>query len=146
MGTTLTKTRIAPDLLAGMKDASDKPAALKEPMFDVIVEFNRNFPGGIGTARPTLLSAYEKARKSADLSAIVAGYRAPLAAGSPRDDTDLVASFGQDDTVAVRKSLCTDNYIFATLSAAAIRRLSTWTLSVPNDDPDKPERKVLLVY
>ena len=64
----LTKTRIAPDLLAGIDATRSrltaKAASAKPPMFDVIIEFNRNFPGGISTARLTLLSAYEKARKT----------------------------------------------------------------------------------
>jgi hypothetical protein len=64
----LTKTRIAPDLLAGIEATrprrTAKSTAAKPPMFDVIIEFNRSFPGGIITARLTLLSAYEKAHPS----------------------------------------------------------------------------------
>ena len=42
----LTKTRIAPDLLAGIDATRSrltaKAASAKPPMFDVIIEFNRN--------------------------------------------------------------------------------------------------------
>ena len=60
----LAKTRIAPDLLAGMEPTASKratkAAVAKQPTFDVIIEFNRSFPGGIASARATLLSAYAK--------------------------------------------------------------------------------------
>ena len=148
----LTKTQIAPDLLARMDTAGSRPSAktvaAKLPLFDVIIEFNRNFPGGISTARLTLLSAYEKARSTADLAAIPADYRAALAAGRPRDDVDLVKAFGPDDTVAVGKSMWTDNYVFARLSPTAIRRLSAWSLPVPeySNDSKGSEKNIALVY
>jgi serine protease AprX len=148
----LTKTRIAPDLLAGMgpprKKLTAKAAPAKPPMFGVIIEFNRGFPGGISTARLTLLAAYEKARNTADLAAIPADYRAALAAGPPRDDDTLVKVFGPGDTVAIRKSIWTDSYVFAKLSTAAIKRLSDWMLSVPGDpkQANGPDKRVPLVY
>jgi serine protease AprX len=119
----LTKTRIAPDLLAGIEAArprrTAKSTAAKPPMFDVIIEFNRSFPGGIITARLTLLSAYEKAHPAVDLA--TAKYREALAAGPLRDDADLVKAFEPDDKVAVEKSLWTDNYVFARLSLVTHR-------------------------
>jgi serine protease AprX len=152
---TLTKTRIAPDLLAAMEptrsNLSTTAAAAKEPMFDVIIEFNRSFPGGISTARLTLLSAYEKSRKTVDLAAIPADYRTALAAGRPRDDDTLVKAFGPNNTVAVAKSLLTDNFVFAKLSIAAISSLSDWTLLVGSDandpnDRNRSDTRVPLVY
>jgi hypothetical protein len=145
----LTKTRIAPDLLATLDTKPPKAAAkaadAKQQMFDVIIEFNRSFPGGMATARLTLLSAYEKARKSAGLAAIAAA--AAFAAGQPRDDADLVKAFSPVDTVAIRKSLWTDNFVFARLSMATIQRLSEWTLAVSDpQDPDRAVRNVPLVY
>src|ERR1700680_5010973 len=79
---TLSKNRTPPDLLPALNARSNSTtaAAAKEPMFDVIIEFNRSFPGGISTARLTLLSAYEKSRKTVDLAAIPADYRTALAA------------------------------------------------------------------
>jgi len=149
----LTKTRIAPYLLAGMDVAPITPGAkaavAKSPMFDVIIEFNRNFPGGISTARLTLLSAYEKARNTNELAGIIlTAYGPAFAAGRPRDDTALVSAFGSDDKVAVRKSIWTDNYVFATLSAATIRRLSNWTLpiSVDPNNTNKSKEGIPLVY
>jgi subtilisin family serine protease len=149
----LTKTRIAPDLLAGMDAArttrAAKAAVAKPPMFDVIIEFNRNFPGGISTARLTLLSAYEKARNTDELAGIVlTAYGPAFAAGRPRDDAALVSAFGPDDRVAVRKSIWTDNYVFATLSAATIRRLSNWTLPVSADpnNTNKSKEGIPLLY
>jgi serine protease AprX len=142
----LTKTRIAPDLLAGIEAArprrTAKSTAAKPPMFDVIIEFNRSFPGGIITARLTLLSAYEKAHPAVDLA--TAKYREALAAGPLRDDADLVKAFEPDDKVAVEKSLWTDNYVFARLSLVTIQRLSAWTLAVPGSGG--AEKRVPLVY
>jgi serine protease AprX len=146
----LTKTRIAPDLLAGMDTTSSKrtakAVAAKPPMFDVIIEFNRSFPGGISTARLTLLSAYEKTQPDVDPAA--AKYREALSAGPLRDDGDLVKAFEPDDKVAVQKSLWTDNYVFARLSIATIQRLSAWTLAVPGDSRQSngADKRVPLVY
>ncbi len=141
----LTKTRISPDLLVQLSAKRTNAAvqAEKPEALNVIIEFNRNFPGGIGTARLTLLAAYEKAHQATGVAAIPEDYRAALAAGAPRDDAELAKAFDPDDRIKVRKSLWTDNYVFATLSAATIGRLSGWTLA---DDPDKPEQRVPLVY
>ncbi len=59
-----------------------------------------------------------------------------LVAFRPRDDAELVKSFGPEDRVAVRKSRCTDSYVFAKLSLNSIQRLSEWTLLVPGDPKD----------
>jgi serine protease AprX len=148
----LAKTRIGPDLLTSIDAARTKMATKRTseelPRFDVIIEFNRSFPGGAGTARLTLLSAYEKARHSEGLAAIPVEYRPALAAAMPRDDHQLVEAFGPKDTVAIRKSMWTDNYVFATLSVAAISKLAQWTLAVRGDmnDANKPEKRVPLVY
>jgi len=148
----LIRTRIAPDLLAGMDavraTTTAKSAPAKPPFFDVIIEFNRSFPGGISTARLTLLSAYEKARGTAALDAIPPNYRGAVAVGSPRDDDALAKAFGPDDKVAVHKSMFTDNYVFAKLSTATIKTLSNWMLSVhrESEDADKADKKVPLVY
>jgi hypothetical protein len=49
--------------------------------------------------------------------------------------------------VAIRKSLWTDNFVFARLSMATIQRLSEWTLAVSDpQDPDRAVRNVPLVY
>jgi serine protease AprX len=148
----LTKTRIAPDLLAGMDITRSKltsKAALAKPrVFDVIIEFNRNFPGGISAARLTLLSAYSKAREIPDPAAIPAEYRPALASGPPLYDDALVGAFKSTDTVDIKKSMWTDNYVFAKLSTEAISSLSDWTLSIRGDpkEPNRPDKKVPLVY
>jgi serine protease AprX len=151
LASNLTKTRIAPDLLATLNEAaSGKRAsrkstqALKETpeTFDVIIEFNRTFPGGgIASARWTLLSAYQKARPNDPPVT-------PPSTIIPRDDTKLVEAFGPYDKVAVQKSLWTDSYVFARLTLATIQRLSEWMLKIERNpkDPDSVERNVALVY
>jgi subtilisin family serine protease len=144
----LAKTRIAPDLLASMEPTTSKratkAAAAKQPTFDVIIEFNRSFPGGIASARATLLSAYAKTQQGQ--GTIPAD--ATLAVLRPRDDAQLVKAFGPDDGVAVGKSLWTDSYVFAKLSLTAMQRLSEWTLLISGDpkDPNSSNKKVQLIY
>lgn len=124
---TLTRTRIGLDLLAGMTDEG-----LKQP-HAVIIEFNRSFPGGIGAARLTLLSAYSKARQIPDpAAAIPPEYRALFASQPPRYVDALVGTFAPGDAIDIKKSMWTDNYVFAKLSAATIDSLSAWILSGAN--------------
>jgi serine protease AprX len=131
---TLTKTRIGLDLLGRIRDEDPKQ------QHAVIIEFNRGFPGGIGAARLTLLSAYSKARQILDpAAAIPVEYRALFASGPPRYVDALVGTFAPGDTIDIKKSMWTDNYVFASLSAATIDSLSAWTL------PDSKEA-VSLVY
>ncbi|MHC2531898.1 S8 family peptidase [Bradyrhizobium diazoefficiens] len=149
---TLTKTRIAPDLLASM-DATPTKLAAKAKLADkstlgVIIEFNRDFPGGIGTARLTLLAAYEKAKNALGLAAVPADYLVAIAAGAPRYDQKLVEAFGPNDTISVRKSMWTDHYVFAELSIATITSLSDWNLPASSDlkDPEGSRKDIPLVY
>jgi serine protease AprX len=134
---TLTKTRIGLDLFAKMKGDPSKRSvkavgAETEPL-PVIIEFNRTFPGGIGAARMTLLSAYSKARTLPDPMAVIpVEYGALFASQPPRYADALVGVFHSSDKVDIEKSMLTDNYVFAKLSAATIHRLSTWTLPDSN--------------
>lgn len=148
---TLTKTRIAPDLLATMGVARKKltvKAAPPTSTFGVIIEFNRNFPGGISTARLTLLAAYERALNAADLAAIPEEYRAALAARRPQYDDLLVKAFGPNDTIAIQKSMWTDNFVFAKLSLPTIEKLSDWMLSVTTNGKDRArsEKRIPIIY
>jgi serine protease AprX len=149
----LTKTSVAPDLLAVIGDAhsmfSGKPAPAKPPVFDVIIEFNRSFPGGIGTARLTLLSAYSKARNKPDPASVIpTAYRPALASAQPLYDDALVSTFTPSDIVDIEKSMWTDNYVFAKLCMEAIGAISDWRLLVSGDPKasDKPDKRVPLVY
>jgi len=101
------------------------------PRFDVIIEFNRSFPGGIGAARLTMLSAYSKARGQPDPAvSIPAEYRVAFASRPPLYDDALVTAFKShpNDRVDIEKSMWTDNYLFANLSVEAIGSISDWTL------------------
>lgn len=150
----LTKTAIAPDLLAVMGGrrrgkAATKTAATAPPQFDVIIEFNRSFPGGIGTARLTLLSAYSKARGIPDpASAIPAAYRAAIAPVAVQYDDALVRLFGPNDTIDIEKSMWTDNYVFAKLSGDTIEGILDWTLPGAGKPkaPKPPKREGALIY
>lgn len=143
----LTKTRIAPDLLATLNvrtsSKTSKPATAKPPTFDVIIEFNRSFPGGIASARATLLSAYSKTKQGQ--GTIPLGM---LSTTQPRDNVELVDIFGPADKLAVWKSLWTDSYVFAKLSLTSIQRLSEWALLLSGDpnEPNGSGKKVALVY
>jgi subtilisin family serine protease len=144
----LVRTRIAPDLLAEMNGggltSTGRTVAAKPPMYDVIIEFNRSFPGGINTARLTLLSAYANVRAAE----IPEESRALLASGKSRHDDALVEAFGEQDEVAVGKSMLTDNYVFATLSVAAITNISRWTLrvSIGRAAAGQPDEGIPLIY
>lgn len=146
----LAKTRIAPDLLASMGPIPTKRVTksdlAKAPTLGVIIEFNRAFPGGIGAARLTLLAAYEEARSALGLATVPADYRVALAAGSRKYNQDLVDAFGPNDTIAVRKSMWTDHYLFADLSIPTIRVLSDWTLRVTDPNQNKSDKSIPLVY
>jgi subtilisin family serine protease len=149
----LTKTAIAPDLLAIMgggrrAKAATKTAAAAPPLFDVIVEFNRSFPGGIGTARLTLLSAYSKARGLPDpADAIPTPYRAAIAPVPVRYNDALVQIFSPADTINIEKSMWTDNYVFAKLSSDTIEGILDWTLPGTASNPPKTaKREGALVY
>jgi serine protease AprX len=128
---TLVRTRIAPDLLAGIKEERPKKTTqglrAAPQQFDVIIEFNRSFPGGTGHARETLLSAYRKLRNLPDVAPAKHAYGPavqPLAG-----DDELKEVFGPNDTVAIDKSMWTDSYVFAHLSTDTINKLSTWAIS-----------------
>jgi serine protease AprX len=116
------------------------PEVVEPNTFDVIIEFNRSFPGGITAARLTLLNAYSKARNELDagsksrLTSLVAS--CPQAA---RDDAKLVEAFGAEGTLDIGKSLWTDNYVFASLVKETIGSLSAWTIPAV-------EKPVPLIY
>ncbi|MCP3404737.1 S8 family peptidase [Bradyrhizobium sp. CCGB01] len=123
----LTKTSIAPDLLAVMDRRTNrkvaKAAAAEPPTFKVIIEFNRGFPGGIGGARLALLWAYSKARGLPDPS-VQMNLLPALAPAASRFDSSLIALLEPADSVDIEKSMWTDNYAFAKLTSKTIGRLS----------------------
>ncbi|MBR0974632.1 MULTISPECIES: S8 family peptidase [Bradyrhizobium] len=123
----LTKTSIAPDLLAvmdgGPKRKTAARAAAAEPTFKVIIEFNRSFPGGIGGARLVLLWAYSKARGLAD-PAVQMKLLPAFGPAASRFDPSLMAMFDPSDDIDIEKSMWTDNYVFARLTSKTIGTLS----------------------
>ena len=142
---TLAKTPISLDLIGEFQKAGKKrpakagtralaPGKVKPETFNVIIEFNRSFPGGIAAARRTLLDAYRKALEKSGkaLDAASATRLGSLAAIPPGliDDASLVDAFGPDNVLDISKSLWTDNYVFGALTKETIGALSTWSVSV----------------
>ena len=146
----LAQTSIAPDLLAVLDGGRQKKTARKTakagapPVFNVIIEFNRDFVGGIGGARLTLLGAYTKARSLPDFASLIDQQLLPaLARAQPVVDDSLAALFDPLDSVDIEKSMWTDNYVFAKLSRETIGKLSDWKLpSSKSPTPNKPIRLV----
>lgn len=121
--------------------------SLAEPdHFEVIVEFNREVPGGVPAARTALLLAYRKARETTGpaLTAEEGQLTTASAVSNPSsaiDDAGLVDAFGAGDRLKIRKSLWTDSYVFASLSAEAIARISAFEFS-----PCGKSTRVPLIY
>ena len=149
---TLAKSLISLDLLGEFEKSRGKkrtkaiaateagpPDAVKRRTFNVIVEFNRSFPGGIEAARLTLLNAYSKARK--ELDAASKARLASLAASCPQstiDDASLVKAFGAEDMLDISKSLWTDNYVFGALSKETIGSLPHGLFLSPKSPSRQP--------
>ncbi|RUM27229.1 peptidase S8 [Rhizobium vallis] len=152
----LVKTRIGGDLSSFMKGDQDRPKrASKTPeSFDVVIEFNRDFPGGVTAAQQLLFEAYllsldrvGATDESNNLRRF--GISAPLGMPAIPDASklDLSQIFSNGSRIAA-KSLWTDSYAFATLTREAIGRLSTWMM--PKSDDEKKsggkQRDIPLVY
>jgi len=149
----LAKTSIAPDLLAVLDGGNQKKTARKTakaappPVFNVIIEFNRDFVGGIGGARLTLLGAYTKARNLPDFASLIDKQLLPaLARAQPVVDDTLVAVFDPLDSVDIEKSMWTDNYVFAKLSRETIGKLSDWKLPSSKSPTLNTNKPIRLVY
>ena len=149
----LAKTSIAPDLLAVLDGGNQKKTARKTakaappPVFNVIIEFNRDFVGGIGGARLTLLGAYTKARNLPDFASLIDKQLLPaLARAQPVVDDTLVAVFDPLDSVDIEKSMWTDNYVFAKLSRETIGKLSDWKLPSSKSPTPNTNKPIRLVY
>ncbi|MGO7956116.1 S8 family peptidase [Rhizobium leguminosarum] len=156
----LVKTRIGGDLSSFMKGKTDPPKGIgKAKHFDVIIEFNRDFPGGGTAARQLLFEAfllYLNRIGATDESNNLwrFGMSPPLGmpAVSEESKLDLSQIFSNGSRIAA-KSLWTDSYAFATLTREAIDRLSSWTMPKKDDDENKGEtksgsknKKISLVY
>ncbi|WLB53716.1 S8 family peptidase [Bradyrhizobium japonicum] len=151
VGRVLTKTSIAPDLLAVMDGGAKRKIAAKaaaaEPTFKVIIEFNRSFSGGIGGARLVLLWAYSKARGLADPSVQMKLVPA-LAPAAARFDASLIAMFDPADNIDIEKSMWTDNYVFAMLTSKTIGKLSDCKPAVISSPQSSPvaAKPIALIY
>lgn len=153
----LVKTRIGGDLSSFMKGDPDQPKrAGKAPeSFDVVIEFNRDFPGGVTAARQLLFEAYllhldriGATDESNNLRRF--GMAPPLGMPAISDDIklDLSQIFSNGSRIAA-KSLWTDSYVFATLTRQAIGRLSTWAMPGSGDEKTKggeKRKQIPLVY
>ncbi|MBY5780032.1 S8 family peptidase [Rhizobium leguminosarum] len=144
----LVKTRIGGDLSSFMKGKTDPPKGIgKAKQFDVIIEFNRDFPGGGTAARQLLFEAfllYLNRIGATDESNNLwrFGMSPPLGMPAVSEDSklDLSQIFSNGSRIAA-KSLWTDSYAFATLTREAIDRLSSWTMPKKDDDENKGETK-----
>ncbi|OWV70622.1 peptidase S8 [Rhizobium sp. R634] len=149
----LVKTRIGGDLSSLMKDDADrprKPAKASPESFDVVIEFNRDFPGGVTAARQFLFEAYllylNRVGATDDSNSLRRfGMSLPLGMPAVPEDGKLNLSqiFSNGSRIAA-KSLWTDSYAFATLTREAIDRLSTWMMTQKKDG--KKQKDVPLVY
>ncbi|MGO8464884.1 S8 family peptidase [Rhizobium leguminosarum] len=144
----LVKTRIGGDLSSFMKGKTDPPKGIgKAKHFDVIIEFNRDFPGGVTAARQLLFEAYllhlDRIGATDDSNNLRRfGISAPLGMPAVPEEIrlDLSQIFSNGSRIAA-KSLWTDSYAFATLTREAIDRLSSWTMPQKDDDKNKGETK-----
>lgn len=153
----LVKTRIGGDLSSVMKGDPDRPKKIsKAPeSFDVVIEFNRDFPGGVTAARQFLFEAYllhldriGATDESNNLRRF--GMAPPL--GMPQVSEAIKLGLSQIFSTGSRiasKSLWTDSYVFASLTREAIGRLSTWVMPRSDDEKTKgdgKQRDIPLVY
>ncbi|RXT25150.1 peptidase S8 [Rhizobium leguminosarum] len=144
----LVKTRIGGDLSSFMKGKTDPPTGIgKAKHFDVIIEFNRDFPGGVTTARQLLFEAFllylDRIGATDESNSLRRfGMSPPLGMPAVSEDSklDLSQMFSNGSRIAA-KSLWTDSYAFATLTREAIDRLSSWTMPQKDDDKNKGETK-----
>ena len=113
----LTRTRIAPDLLAAIREHASKtappkkgrarrPLAAEAAPWEVIVEFNVSWPGGGAVAREAFFEAFDRHAGLAGRQAAQGGLGSDVF--SPGDEVDIV------------KSRFTENYAFCRLAAATI--------------------------
>jgi len=124
----LIKSRIGGDLLKKIRqNGVDDGHPEREGRLNVIIEFNRDFPGGTEVARRVFFTAYERISKSGWLTPYIT--RAPntlLSLGMKDTELnklrDILAHGGQ----VSEKSLWTDMYAFACLNIQEIKNLAAW--------------------
>ena len=140
----LARTRIAPDLYEVMAAPAAEVTTGAPPLVDVIIEFNSDFPGGVRAARDVLIYAYlnsqvvPPARHAAALTGlgtvstaspalvpVPPPLRLATTAGAPFD-------FEADDQILIWKSLQTEAYLFAQLSASTIIAVADLIIRSPD--------------
>lgn len=152
----LSKTRLSLDLLAQLEETRQKspPVQRKERRgkrstraerggaftssatagsgFRVIIEFNRNFPGGTSAARVVLINAWTAyAKRAGRLRPADETRLGILFATLPQASAvypDLMRVFAAQDDIDLEKSLWTDNYLFGRLAKQSIEMLAAWHL------------------
>ncbi len=137
----MTKTRIARDLVEHMNPPAQgrKKLADGRSLFDVVIEFNRDFPGGAAAAREFVRTVSELKPDDpiAEPKAFSMGFAFDDEADDATADTDSDSL--EDDELRnalqapaqldFQRSQWTDMYLFARLPRDAIRVLSSWTMS-----------------
>lgn len=136
---TLAKSRISLELLEAARESKRSGITMAPaiaPAIDVIIEFNRDFHGGMAGARTLLLLAFSNFSNSS----------APFGVQSPVQASDvasLATCFGQGDEIHVAKSQMTDNYAFGALTLATMEKLARWYLTIGATDQ---KREVHLIH
>ncbi|TBY82317.1 S8 family peptidase [Rhizobium leguminosarum] len=139
----LVKTRIGGDLSWLLKGGTDDSGNISKtpenPDFDVVIEFNRDFPGGVSAARQLLFEAfllYLDRIGATDQSNSLRRFAMSPPLGMPNvseaSKRNLSRIFSSGNRIAA-KSLWTDSYVFATLTRKTIGRLATWTMPGKGD-------------
>ncbi|MBH0237466.1 S8 family peptidase [Methylobrevis albus] len=102
--------------------------SVADARFDVVIEFNTGFPGGVGTARRLLLEGFQRRQLHAGLQLPEIDQRLmdrltimPITAALAEVDLDeIMRCFDADDSLQISNSLWTENYAFGRLSYAAL--------------------------
>lgn len=136
---TLTKTRIARDLVVHMNHPGKarKKSADADALFDVVIEFNRDFPGGASAARDFIEKAAKSARGAplTEPTAISLGFaededsQQVAQPSAPLTDADLVRALQAPAEFDFVRSSWTDMYLFARLPRKSIGILSSWSMT-----------------
>lgn len=147
----LVKTAIAPDLRDLMDDAgaASSAATAAEPLFDVILDFNTNFPSGPRLARDLFLATYVRGwEKPAERPAARFPASDLVRRMAIGDDALLIAepqlAFEPEDRIDVDKSVCTEVFAFGRLARKTI--LSLASLRAATADAEPPHRLIHKIW
>lgn len=120
----LLRSRISNDLASQLTKKRGATKKVSSGTFKVIIECNQNFPGGLRSARDTLIRAYLETPQGKAVT-----YRPPGPDFvDPEAIQQLAAVYDRDDVFNVEKSMWTDSYIFAVLTKKTLDTLASWSI------------------